>query len=147
MRESYRHTQVGTVILVPLAIPAVAMLSAVLAGAPRMPLFALAGLFVLLSFLFGSMTGAVDGAAVSIRFGIGLIGRNFALADIRAVRAVRNEWYHGWGIRLLPRAWLYNVSGLDAVELEMANGKVHRVGTDEPGALAAAIERARGVAA
>ena len=131
----------------PLAIPAAAMLAAVLAGAPRMPLLALAGLFVLLVLLFGSLTVTVGRAAVSIRFGIGLIGRRFALADIRAVRAVRNEWYYGWGIRLLPRGWLYNVSGLDAVELEMANGKAHRVGTDEPAALAAAIERAHGVAA
>jgi len=27
---------------------------------------------------------------------------------------------------------MYNVSGLDAVEIYMKNGKIYRIGTDEP---------------
>jgi len=96
--------------------------------------------------LFASLTVVVGDAAVFVRFGPGLIRRSFALTDIRAVRTVRNRWYYGWGIRLLPRGWLYNVSGLDAVEIELADGRAHRIGTDEPEALAAAIQQAGGLA-
>jgi hypothetical protein len=59
---------------------------------------------------------------------------------------VRNRWYYGWGIRITPRGWLYNVSGLDAVELALKNGKCVRIGSDEPHALARAIDHARGAA-
>ncbi len=38
--------------------------------------------------------------------------------------------------------WLYNVSGTDAVELKMKNGKRYRIGTDVPGELAEAIRQA-----
>ena len=47
-----------------------------------------------------------------------------------------------WVIR---NGWLYNVSGFDAVELELASGKLCRIGTDEPGRLLHAIEQAAGL--
>jgi hypothetical protein len=38
---------------------------------------------------------------------------------------------------------LFNVSGLDAVEVELVDGKRIRIGTDEPQALVAAIRARR----
>ena len=43
---------------------------------------------------------------------------------------------------LTPHDWLYNVSGLDAVEIVRISGKKFRVGTDEPRALVAALKAA-----
>ena len=40
-------------------------------------------------------------------------------------------------------AWVYGVSGLDAVELQMKEGRRFRIGTDEPDRLLGAIETAR----
>ena len=40
-----------------------------------------------------------------------------------------------------PRMWIYNVAGLDAVEIKLRNGKTYRVGTDEPKKLEQAILR------
>ena len=57
---------------------------------------------------------------------------------------MRNPWYVGWGIRLGPGYWLWNVSGLSAVELVLADDRRFRVGTDEPEALSRAIERGAG---
>ena len=54
-------------------------------------------------------------------------------------QTVRNKWYFGWGIRYLGTGWLYNVSGLDAVEIVQNDGKMVRVGTDEPDVLARAL--------
>jgi hypothetical protein len=50
------------------------------------------------------------------------------------------------GIRLSPGGVLWNVSGLDAVELSLDGGRRFRVGTDEPRALAAAIAQAKDAA-
>jgi hypothetical protein len=38
--------------------------------------------------------------------------------------------------------WIFNVSGFDAVEIIMRNGKIYRIGTDIPSGLEAAIKQA-----
>jgi len=58
------------------------------------------------------------------------------------VAAVRNKWWNGLGIRKGPGFWLYNVAGLDAVELRLRSGEVRRIGTDDPQGLAAALKAA-----
>jgi hypothetical protein len=58
---------------------------------------------------------------------------------IMGVTPVRNPWWYGWGIHLTPRGWLYNVGGLDAVELALSNGRTLRIGSDEAAALARAL--------
>ena len=74
--------------------------------------------------------------------GPGLIRRSFAVPSIRTAQAVRNHWYYGWGIRLTPHGWLFNVSGLDAVQIRLENGRQYRIGTDRPEELLAAIQEA-----
>jgi len=37
--------------------------------------------------------------------------------------------------------WIYNVSGFDAVEIKLKNGKTYRIGTDESQKLEQAILR------
>lgn len=91
------------------------------------------------AYLFSGLTVRVDHTSVAIRFGPGLIRKSFSLSDIASCGPVRNRWWYGWGIRKIPGGWLYNVSGLDAVELQMKDGRVYRIGTDEPRALADAI--------
>ena len=92
--------------------------------------------------LFGTLTVTVDQDAVSCRFGaLGLIRKRLAFADIRRAAAIRTSPLWGWGMRLTPRGWLWNVWGLDAVEFEMTNGTRFAVGTDEPQALISALRR------
>ena len=68
--------------------------------------------------------------------------QSIPLAEIAGVAAVRNEWWYGWGVRKTPHGWLFNVSGLDAVEVTQTGGAKTRLGTDEPAVLRAAIEAA-----
>jgi hypothetical protein len=133
------------VILVTVGLVALAVIIAVYVRAMPLGALALAGALLVCLRIFGSLTVDVDADAVTVRFGFGLVGRRFKVEEIRAVKAVRNHWFFGWGIHRLPHGWLYNVSGLDAVELKLANGGVHRIGTDEPLALAAAIRQAAGL--
>ncbi len=93
-------------------------------------------------YLFASLTVEIDAEHLRIRFGIGLIRKRFPLDQIDTCRSVKNSWLYGWGIRLTPHGWLYNVSGLEAVELKMKSGKTYRIGTDEPAALTAALQAA-----
>ena len=62
--------------------------------------------------------------------------------QIADARQVRNRWYYGWGIRRVPGAWMFNISGLDAVELTLRSGKRFRLGTDDPQGLVFAIGQA-----
>lgn len=143
----YRHTQVGWAVLSSIALVSIFILTrlpAEAAAAARIPLLVMAA-FVLLTF--SSLTVEVDGEAIRLRFGIGLVRKRIALAEVSSWRAARNPWYAGWGIRLGPGGVLWNVSGLDAVELVLGGSKRFRIGTDEPAALTSAITQAKGVAA
>jgi hypothetical protein len=60
-------------------------------------------------------------------------------ADIATVGIVRNSVLMGFGIRLRPGLRLYNVSGLDAVELRLKSGGTRRIGTDDAPGLAATL--------
>lgn len=140
----YRHTQFGWMILFSFlaAIGVVAALDT-LVPHPGPNVYGLIVLFLIaVALLFINLTVTVDGKAVRIAFGVGLIRKNFPLDEIESVRAVRNSFWYGWGIRLTPHGWLFNVSGFDAVELQLRNGRRVRIGTDEPERLCETI-RAR----
>lgn len=92
-----------------------------------------------LTFWFSWLNVAVREGAVTAEFGLGRPHRVIELSDITAVVQVRNYWIQGWGVRKISNGWMYNVWGLDAVELELTSGKVFRIGTDEADRLHAAI--------
>ncbi len=98
-------------------------------------------LFILISF--STLTVSLDEKNIRIKFGYGIFSRNFELNQIASAHAVKNHWYYGWGIRfwLWPKMWIYNVSGFDAVEIIMKNGKVYRIGIDTPKELETALKK------
>jgi len=130
---TYKHTQIGWVTL---AVCVGIVILFQLLPAPHAPRGVLLSVITLVALsivaLMGSLGVEVDEALVRIKFGVGLIRKSFRLDEVASSRPVRNRWWWGWGVRLIPGGWLYNVSGLDAVELVMKNGKVFRIGTDEP---------------
>ena len=91
------------------------------------------------AIVFSRLTVTVDSGAVTAAFGWGWPKRKIETSQITALRRVRNAWYHGWGMRWIPGGWMYNIWGLDAVELDLASGRKFRIGTDEPDALIAAL--------
>ncbi len=108
--------------------------------------FAMTSIMVLILFIFASFTTlsvSIDEKYLRIKFGYGIFHKKFAVNEIVSVTQVRNYWYYGWGIRLWfwPRMWIFNVSGFDAVEILMKNGKIYRIGTDELEKLETAIKR------
>jgi len=140
----YRHTQPGWVI----GGVAAGVLLVILALGGRdealLVLRPIAVVLALVLLVFGALTVAVDREAIRLRFGIGLVRKTIPLARVRSWRPVRNPWYVGWGIRLGPGWTLWNVSGLSAVELILADGRRFRIGTDESEVLSRAIETGAG---
>lgn len=141
--EHYRHTQIGWTLiaivvgvglleLTIVALSTVSTLALTLAGA-------LAAVFAVLLVMFASLTVVVDSDVLHLWFGAGLLRRDVPLGDVVAARIVRITWWSGWGVRAVPHGLLYRVGGRGAVELELENGRVVRVGSDEPAALLAAV--------
>ena len=142
MMQQYKHTQIGYLLLV-LYGGVVLLIGCINIMAAFHPL-ALAGLIIVLVVLgtFSCLTVTVDAETIKIQFGLKLIRKTFRLNEIAACRAVKNPWYYGWGIRFTPRGWLFNVSGLSAIELQMKSGKRYRIGTDDSDNLASALDAA-----
>ena len=134
----YHHIQKAAWFTALLFLPAV-ILTLVLISEGQAALTPLALLCLIPAWLFSRLVVEIDRRELRCFFGPGWIRRRFALDQIRSVETVRNRWWYGWGIRRAPSAWMFNISGLDAVELTLASGKRFRIGTDEPQQLADAI--------
>lgn len=140
MQCLYRHTQVGTVILGSLVIPAAILVSqALFRHVPSLVYVPTLLIVALVAILFPTLTTEVHPDRIRLYFGAGIIRRTIEMREVASANVVRNSWVSGWGIRLIPGGWMWNVSGLDAVELTLRNGKRFRIGTDEPKQLFEAI--------
>lgn len=135
----YRHTQRGNGTV--FACLAFALLLVVTGAAARAPGVLMPAIVVLLavSMLFRSLTVEITEAELVCAFGPGLIRRHIPLGAIVAADPARNRWWYGWGIRLTPCGWMFNISGLSAVQLTLEGNKRFRIGTDDPERLAEAI--------
>ena len=93
---------------------------------------------------FSTLNVTIDETDLKIKFGYGLYKKKFELNQIVSAKSVKNHWYYGWGLRYWPRnnTWIFNVSGFDAVEFVMKDGKTFRIGTDEPEELESALNQA-----
>lgn len=134
----YKHTQ---------KVPQKVMMAAGIAGLALgmtppgfLARLALVGILGAAAYSFRSLTVEVDEEEVRLQFGDGPIRHSFLLHDVYSVQTVRTTPLQGWGIHWIGNGWLYNIYGLDAVELCFHNGKRAYIGTDEPEKLSAAID-------
>ena len=145
--ERYQHRQIGTLILLSLGM-GIILVAVILLLETEATARIIAGsvltVLVICAWLFWSLNVSLGDGELRVSFGPGLIHKRIELAEIRSAQQVRNRWFYGWGIRLTPHGWMYNVSGLDAVELEFDGGRKFRIGTDEPERLVQAIQDATG---
>jgi hypothetical protein len=98
-------------------------------------------LFLITIVVFYKLTITIDDEILCACFGVGLVRKKAALAEIAACEPIRIRWWYGWGIHLTPYGWLYNVGGLDAVAITLRDGRKFALGTDNPDELVEAIRR------
>lgn len=142
MSNHYEHTQPGTLMIVISVVAAVVCAAFAYSdtSVSRWIAGAIALGMIILAFLFSSLTVIVNDQDVRWYFGPGAWSYSTARSDIESAQAVRNSWTNGWGIRVGSGFRLYNVSGLNAVELKLKSGEIRRIGTDDPTRLAAALQ-------
>jgi len=100
-------------------------------------------LVIVLVMSFSTLNVRIDNRFLSIKFGYGIYRKSFQIKEIKSAQIVKNHWYYGWGIRYwFPgKMIIYNVSGLDAVEIKFRDDKIIRIGTDEPEMLESMIKQ------
>lgn len=141
----YSHTQTanGTIAIM---VASVAILLVAIfwftddAGDVRWITAVIVAIAVALLFVFSRLTVTIASGTLDVAFGSGWPRRTTDLQEIVAVRQVTNTPYQGWGVRKIKGGWMYNVWGLDAVELDLSSGKKFRIGTDDPERLLAAVD-------
>lgn len=142
----YKHTQIGITIIVPVGVAIIVFFVMLATGRVIVPVWSAAAIVLLtplLLALFRTLTVSVDGERLLAKFGIGLVRKSIPLSRIASFQSIRMRWLHGFGIHWVPfRGWLYNVSGLKAVEIVLKSGRHTLIGTDEPEALCRALEKA-----
>jgi hypothetical protein len=142
VRKIYSHKQPGAAMLWGIGLVLVALLVILGSAAAHPALLVVLGFLVLAAVVFSSLTVEITASSLVFWFGPGVLRKQVPLAEIAGVEAVRNPWYWGLGWRLTPRGMLYNVSGLDAVEITRQDGSRFRLGTDQPERLARTLAEA-----
>lgn len=143
----YKFTQFGTfsvITMLPIFIFILIMIFTIgLKDPVQGSIFIFAGVtFLICLLLFYKLTICIDDTFITLSLGIGLITKKYRLQDIKSCKPVRNSPFYGIGIRMIPNGWLYNVSGLGAVELSFKNKKsVVRIGSNDPGKVSDIINR------
>lgn len=136
--ETKKFTQIGTIsliVLIPILIFCLIMI--IISGFKDIILVSTYGFLaltiVICLLIFFKLTIYLNDTSISFKLGIGLITRKYMITDIQSCKTVRNDPLSGIGIRKISGGWLYNVSGLSAIELTFKNknSKV-RIGTDKP---------------
>jgi len=90
-------------------------------------------IFLICLLMFYRLVITVDNNHISFKLGIGIIHKSYKISEISSCKPVENQFIDGWGIRKIEAGWLYNVSGLKAIELRFKDSrKVVRIGTNQP---------------
>jgi hypothetical protein len=142
--ERYHHTQYGIILPTILVVGLGVLATGLASGGPNAPLILVLAVLMVTAVLFASLTVSIADDLVKLAFGPGLVQKRVQLAEIASCAVVRNPWWYGWGIRLTPQGWLYNVAGRGAVEIKLKSGRQFRIGTDEPDLLCQALQQALG---
>jgi hypothetical protein len=146
MAEQYKHTQYGALMFMVFLITGmlIAVVSVRLLTENRVPSVILMIVVYLIGLaMFYSLTVELSAEKLKFWFGIGIVQKTIALREIQSTKVIKNPWYYFWGIKSIPGGWFYAIAPGTAVEIELSDGKIIQLGTNQPKKLNQAIETAR----
>jgi hypothetical protein len=131
----YEHTQHGPLHRIFLAVAALMLVAVWLVQSEPMLAainLVIAGVFLLTSLMFASLTVRDDGEGLAVRYGpLPIFRRRIRYADITGIEPDRTRLIDGLGIHYVPgRGWTYNLWGFDCVKFTLGE-RVVRLGTDD----------------
>ena len=138
---NYKHTQIWYLTIYMLVILTIYFWTLIYLIGINREIIIILGLILFISTSFLSLTVSINKNKLKLKFGYGIFHKTFQIDHIISIKTVKNEFYHGWGIRVWfwPYMWIYNISWFNAIELIMKDNKIYRIGTDEPEKLKKAI--------
>jgi len=139
--QSYKHRQWGVVPITTLAIisAVILVINDLLNVIPAIGLGVIFGLLTVTCCIFSSMTIEVNDSEIIWYFGPGIFKKHIPMEEVGRCTKVKNPIWMGFGIHAFGTGWIYNISGLWGVEIELKGGSLIRLGTDEPNYLCQAI--------
>ena len=90
------------------------------------------GVYLFGLLMFYSLTVEISEEKLKFWFGIGIIQKTIALSKIQSTKEVKNPWYYFWGVKSIPGGWFYAIAPGTAVEIELSDGKIIQLGTNQP---------------
>jgi hypothetical protein len=145
--ETKEYTQFGTLsVIVMGSCLIICIVMMVISGlndlAPVGILSFVAFVMLICLLIFYKLTIYIDDTYIRFKLGIGLVAKKYLISDIQSCKSVQNNPLSGVGIRKIPKGWLYNVSGLRAIELSFKNQKsIVRIGSNQPDEIAEVINK------
>jgi uncharacterized membrane protein len=137
MNAQYRHSQPGYLSIV-ISLVLIVAGAIIYAYGPRQPGELLAAIGALCLVLTYKLTVEINNDFLRFWFGPGIFWKTIPVERITYCQPFKGV-ICGWGIRITPDGWLYNVSGMKAVTIVLKSGKKLNIGTDEPIRLIEAI--------
>lgn len=97
--------------------------------------------FLICLLVFYKLTIIVDNEFVKFKLGIGLVSKSYKISDLKSCKPIATSVLNGIGIRMLTNGWLYNVTGLKAIELRFVNkNSIVQIGTNKPDEISQLIQ-------
>ena len=146
MENAYTHTQYGLLTFILFLLTGIVILFVALAviGEGRVISALLMACFYLLGLgMFYSFTIEISGEQLKFWFGIRIVQKSIELREIHSTKEIVNPWYYFWGVKSIPGGWFYAIAPGPAVEIELTNGRIVQIGTNQPQELKKAIDNAR----
>lgn len=144
MKAKYRHTQYGASMFIVFLITGIliTVVALKILAEDRAPsAILMLGIYLLGLLMFYSLTVEISEEKLKFWFGIGIIQKTIALSEIQSTKEVKNPWYYFWGIKSIPGGWFYAIAPGTAVEIELRDGKIIQLGTNQPKQLNQALEQ------
>lgn len=134
----YKHTQIGKLLVSVVGFTAIVTSLAgiftleYLELAPAIILLSISGILVVCLMLFSTLTITIRNNSVIVKYGIGIVQKQFLIDEIESWQAISYKGGHGFGPRLTAEGWFFNVSNAGAIKFNLKNGKTFFAGTNEP---------------
>ncbi|WP_025820425.1 hypothetical protein [Shewanella marina] len=130
----YYHKQYAKAILVMLGLITVFTILLELASTKQVfwPVYLT---IIVIAILFHCLVIEQTEQKLKWHFGLGFFSKHIDFSEIKSASIIEIKWFYGLGIRRTKHGWFYGVSGMQALKLELRNGQVLLLGTDDGVAL------------
>ncbi|MCY4369825.1 MAG: hypothetical protein OXF41_10535 [bacterium] len=88
---------------------------------------------------FRSLMVTVTPSDVELAYSLGWPSKRIERSRIVSVEPLEVPWWDGGGVHLISRGWIWNVWGIETVQLTFSDGSRLLIGTDDPEGLTSAL--------